>query len=44
MEDPIDFPDLEAFGNNNFSKEVDDLGSVIDWVCNNNEYIKHAGR
>lgn len=29
---PIDFPDLEAFGNNNFIKELDDLQSVIDWV------------
>ncbi len=31
-EQPIDFPDLEAFGNNNFIKEIDDLQSVIDWV------------
>ncbi len=29
---PIDFPDLEAFGNNNYSKELDDLESVIDWL------------
>ncbi|WP_411894053.1 alpha/beta hydrolase family protein [Winogradskyella sp. A2] len=29
---PIDFPDLEAFGNNNYSKELDDLNDVIDWV------------
>ncbi len=33
IEQPIDFPDLEAFGNNNYTKEIDDLGSVIDWVC-----------
>lgn len=32
IEQPIDFPDLEAFGNNNYSKELDDLESVIDWV------------
>ncbi len=32
VEDPIDFPDLEAFGNNNFTKELDDLGDVIDWA------------
>lgn len=32
IEQPIDFPDLEAFGNNNFIKELDDLQSVIDWV------------
>lgn len=31
-EQPIDFPDLDAFGNNNFIKELDDLQSVIDWV------------
>jgi len=29
---PLEFADLEAFGNNNYSKELDDLGSVIDWV------------
>ncbi len=32
MAQPIDFPDLEAFGNNNYIKELDDLESVIDWV------------
>ncbi|MDC1162066.1 prolyl oligopeptidase family serine peptidase [Tenacibaculum sp.] len=32
---PIDFPDLEAFGENNYSKELDDLAAVIDWVCEN---------
>ena len=31
MENPIDFPDLEAFGNNNYTKELDDLNDVIDW-------------
>jgi len=29
---PIDFPDLEAFGNNTYIKELDDLETVIDWV------------
>jgi uncharacterized protein len=33
-EQPIDFPDLEAFGNNNFIIELDDLNSVLDWVFN----------
>ncbi|GGI56168.1 alpha/beta hydrolase family protein [Winogradskyella haliclonae] len=32
VESPIDFPDLEAFGNNNYTKELDDLGDVIDWT------------
>ena len=31
LENPIDFPDLEAFGNNTYSKEVADLNSVIAW-------------
>ena len=31
IENPIDFPDLKAFGNNTYSKEVADLNSVIDW-------------
>ncbi len=29
-----DFADLEAFAHNNFSKELDDLGEVINWVEN----------
>jgi len=32
VEQPIDFPDLEAFGNNNYTKELDDLRTVIDWI------------
>jgi dienelactone hydrolase len=32
VEDPIDFPDLEAFGNNNYSTELNDLGIVLDWI------------
>lgn len=32
LEDPIDFPDLEAFGNNNYTKELDDLNAVLNWV------------
>jgi len=31
MENPIDFPDLEAFGQNNYSQELSDLGDIIDW-------------
>lgn len=29
---PIDFPDLEAFGNNNYTKELEDLDRVITWA------------
>lgn len=34
IENPIDFPDLEAFGNNNYTKEQEDLKHVIDWMTN----------
>ncbi|MGE8554188.1 MAG: alpha/beta hydrolase family protein [Chryseobacterium jejuense] len=30
VDDPCHFADLEAFGNNNYSKELSDLGVVID--------------
>ena len=30
---PEEFADLEAFGNNNYSKQLEDLGLVVDWVC-----------
>lgn len=32
IENPIDFPDLEAFGHNNYTKELDDLDAVINWT------------
>lgn len=31
-EDPTEFKDIEAFGENNYMKELDDLQSVIDWL------------
>ena len=37
LENPIDFPDLEAFGQNNFTIELNDLEDVINWVLNNTE-------
>jgi uncharacterized protein len=42
VKQPIDFPDLEAFGNNNYSKELDDLQTVINWVCENPELTTEA--
>lgn len=32
VDNPIDFPDLEAFGHNNYTKELNDLKDVMDWV------------
>ncbi|HVF81741.1 MAG TPA: alpha/beta fold hydrolase [Flavisolibacter sp.] len=38
-EAPEDFVDIEAYGNNNYTKELDDLQKVIDWVADaNNRY------
>jgi pimeloyl-ACP methyl ester carboxylesterase len=34
IENPIDFSDLDAFGNNNYTKEINDLDDVISWVQN----------
>ncbi len=38
VEQPIDFPDLEAFGQNNYSMELDDLQTVINWICESTEH------
>ncbi len=37
---PADFADLEAFGSNNFSIEMDDLGCVIDFMLNESEPLQ----
>jgi pimeloyl-ACP methyl ester carboxylesterase len=37
-EEPTDFPDLEAFGNNNYTKELDDLEAVIDWISMHTDF------
>ena len=34
---PIDFPDLEAFANNNFSTELEDLDRILDFVLSNED-------
>ena len=38
VKQPIDFPDLEAFGNNNYTKELDDLEAVINWISSTADY------
>ena len=37
INDPLNFVDLKAFGNNNFCKELDDLSLVLDWIEGSNE-------
>jgi esterase/lipase len=32
INEPIDFSDLKAFGENNFTRELDDLETVISWI------------
>lgn len=39
IENPNDFVDLDAFGNNNFSIELDDLNLVINWINDNSKFI-----
>ena len=38
VENPIDFPDLEAFGQNNFTTELNDLEDIINWIANNSKF------
>ena len=36
LSNPNEFKNLSAFGNNNFSKELDDLSLVINWALSSN--------
>ncbi|PHR73715.1 MAG: alpha/beta hydrolase [Lutibacter sp.] len=38
LENPVDFPDLEAFGENNLTTELNDLEDVINWITANKKY------
>ncbi len=40
LEKPIDFPDLNAFGENNFILELDDLEDIINWIITNENFKK----
>ncbi|EGV43218.1 alpha/beta hydrolase [Bizionia argentinensis JUB59] len=40
-ENPIDFPDLEAFAENNYSKELNDLDEILNYLLSqDNEFLK----
>ncbi len=44
VDEPIDFPDLEAFGENRYSYEVEDIKNAIEWIrekCNDTEIKIH---
>lgn len=40
VEQPIDFPDLEAFSLNTYTKELDDLGLVVDYIVDTQDIPK----
>ncbi len=40
LENPLDFDDLDAFGNNNFTHELDDLEVAIDFLISNAEAFR----
>ena len=40
LEQPIDFPDLDAFAQNTFTKELDDLEVVLDWLTSKDLGLK----
>lgn len=42
INDPIDFPDLEAFAENNYSKELEDLEAIITHVSDDS--FNHANQ
>lgn len=45
LEEPIDFPDLDAFGENTYTKELDDLDTVLNWIFSNDfPYIEESDR
>lgn len=38
IEQPVDFPDLDAFANNTFSKELEDIETVINWIFSEKQF------
>jgi pimeloyl-ACP methyl ester carboxylesterase len=41
VKNPIDFPDLNAFGNNNFTHELNDIERVFSFLNGNPEFFKN---
>lgn len=43
-EQPIDFPDLDAFSKNNYSNELDDLDRVLTFVSGSNSFSEEINK
>jgi len=41
-EQPIDFPNLEAFAQDNYTKQLNDLQCVIDWITTSKQFSANA--
>lgn len=41
VENPIDFPDLNAFAENNYSKELEDLDAILNFILSDNFKYTH---
>ena len=44
IEQPIDFSDLDAFAENNYTKELDDLQSVIDSILDEGTFDEEINK
>ncbi len=42
VDEPIDFPDLDAFAENNYTKELEDLETVIEYFATTKHYMLEA--
>lgn len=40
-DDLLNFVDLEAFGQNNYSKELEDVQTVLDWITNTEDQLQN---
>jgi pimeloyl-ACP methyl ester carboxylesterase len=43
-ENPMEFGDLDAFGNNNYTIELDDLKNVIDWTLSDSSITNEINK
>jgi len=42
IENPTEFIDLDAFGNNNFTTELDDLNLIINWIQDSDNFSNES--